>query len=282
MFKGFSSGLLGFGDRALKEDIPLAAKYGYAGIEFNIAREARNDPLEIRDLLEKNGLRPAGFGLPVDYRSSVETFEDDMEKLPAYCAFAQKVGNKRCITWIIPWSDTLDYKTNFDLHKARLTRVARILEEYDIHFGLEFVGPSSERKNKKYEFIHNLDMLMELLQAIGTSNLGILMDVWHWDMAGQTAGDFKKIPDGKWITLVHINDAPLGIPVDEQKDLVRELPGATGVLNITGFMRGLLDLNYDGPVFVEPFYAPFKTMPFEDALKASKAAMDKVWPAELK
>jgi hypothetical protein len=43
-------------------------------------------------------------------------------------------------------------------------------------------------------------------------------------------------------------------------------------------MRGLADLEYDGPVYVEPFYAPFKTMQFEDALKEAKAAMDKVWP----
>jgi sugar phosphate isomerase/epimerase len=278
MYKGFSSVLLGFSGRTLKEDVPLAAKYGYGGLNFDITLEAKNDPGEIKALLDKHNLVSGGFGLPVDYRNSPETFEADIQKLPAYCEFARKTGSTRCITWIIPWSDTLDYRANFELHKTRLTRVAKILEEYGIRFGIEFVGPPSERRGKKYGFIHNLDTLMELLQAIGTSNLGILMDAWHWDMAGQTYGDFKKIPGNEWIVMAHINDAPRGIPVEDQQDLSRELPGATGVIKIADFMKGLLDLNYDGPVYVEPFNAPLKAMAFEDAVKTAKAAMDKVWP----
>jgi sugar phosphate isomerase/epimerase len=278
MYKGFSSGLLGFENRTLKEDIPVAVKYGYEGINFDITKEAQHDPGEIKALLEESNLKPGGFGLPVDYRNTTEVFEGDMKNLPAYCKFAGAIGNDRCITWIIPWSDTLDYKANFELHKTRLTRVAKVLEEYGIRFGIEFVGPPRERRGKKYEFIHNFDTLMELLHAIGTSNLGFLLDAWHWDMAGQTYEDFKKIPGNRWITMVHINDAPIGIPVEEQRDLVRELPGATGVIKIANFMRGLLDLNYDGPVYVEPFNASLTAMAFEDAARTAKAAMDKVWP----
>ncbi|WP_010257368.1 sugar phosphate isomerase/epimerase family protein [Treponema primitia] len=278
MYKGFSAGLLGFGNRTLKEDIPLAAKYGYAGINFDIVKEAQNDPGEIKALLDTHKLVSGGFGLPVDYRNSPEIFEEGIKKLPAYCEFARKTGSNRCITWIIPWSDTLDYKANFELHKTRLTRVAKILEEYGIRFGIEFVGPPAERKGKKYGFIHNLDTLMELLQAIGTSNLGILMDAWHWDLAGQTYGDFKKIPGNEWVVMAHINDAPKGIPAEEQQDLSRELPGATGIIKIADFMKGLLDLKYDGPVYVEPFNEPLKAMDFENAVKTAKAAMDTVWP----
>jgi hypothetical protein len=42
-----------------------------------------------------------------------------------------------------------------------------------------------------------------------------------------------------------------------------------------GFSSGML--GFGGPAYVEPFYKPFKTMAFEDALKMSTAAMDKVW-----
>ena len=201
-----------------------------------------------------------------------------MKELPSLCDFAQKVGADRCITWILPWSDTLDYKSNFELHKNRLTKAAKVLEEYGIRFGLEFVGPPKARKGKKYEFIHNLDTLNELISEINTSNLGYLMDVYHWDLAGQNYGDFKKIPRKELVVMAHINDAPAGNPPDEQEDLIRELPGATGVLKIADFFKGLRELEYDGPVYVEPFYGPFKTMPFEDALKMAKSAMDKVWP----
>jgi sugar phosphate isomerase/epimerase len=278
VYKGFSSGLIGFNGRTLKEDVPLAVKYGYGGIFFDIVREARNDPARIRDLLEKNRLKNGGIGLPVNFRESEDVFEADMKKLSGYCDFARKTGTDRCITWILPASDTLDYKANYELHKTRLTKAAKVLEDHGIRFGLEFVGPPSSRKGKKYEFIHNLDGLMELIGGIGTSNLGILMDTYHWDLAGQTYADFKKIPGNEWVVMVHINDAAKGIPAGELLDAERELPGATGVIKIDDFMKGLADLKYDGPVYVEPFYAPFKTMEFEQAVVAAKGGMDKVWP----
>ena len=277
MYKSFSSEMLGFGGRKIEDDIPLAVKYGYEGILIDIARDSRKDPVQFRELLEKNNLKNGGFGLSVEYRQSEEKFEEGMKIFPAYCEFAKKIGADRCITWIVPSHETLDYKSNFELHKTRLTKVAKVLEGCGIRFGLEFVGPPGERAGKKYEFIHDLKTLNELIDAIGTSNMGYLMDVWHWDLAGQNYEDFKKIPGKEWVVMVHINDAPSGIPTEKQKDLVRELPGSTGVLKIADFMKGLKDLGYDGPVYVEPFYAPFKTMQFEDALKMAKAAMDKVW-----
>ena len=277
MYKGFSSGLLGFGGREIEDDIPLAKKYGYEGMLIDIVKESKKNPAQFKELLEKNNLKNGGFGLPVEFRQSEEKFEEGMKILPGCCEFAQKTGADRCITWIGPSSDTLDYKANFELHKVRLTKIAKVFEDHGIRFGLEFVGPPSAWKGKKYPFIYNLDTLNELIDAIGTSNMGYLLDVYHWDLAGQTYADFKKIPSMEKVIMAHLNDAPKGIAVDEQQDLIRELPGATGVLKVADFMKGLRDLKYDGPVYVEPFYAPFKTMAFEDALKMAKAAMDKVW-----
>jgi sugar phosphate isomerase/epimerase len=159
----------------------------------------------------------------------------------------------------------------------RLTPVTKILEEYGIKLGLEFVGPPSLRKGKAHEFIHDLDGLNELIQAIGTKNMGYLLDVFHWDTAGLSCEDFKKIPGNESIVMAHINDGVKGRTLDEQLDQERELPGATGVLRIGEFMKGLKDLNYDGPVFIEPFYKPLVEMSFDDAIKTAKASMDKVW-----
>ena len=277
MYKAYSSGLLGFGGRKIEDDIPLAVKYGYEGIIIDIKTESKKDSVLLKELLEKNKMKNGGFGLPLQFRESEDVFEEGIKTLPSLCELAQKIDANRCITWILPWSDTLDYKTNFELHKKRLTKVTKILGDYGIRFGLEFVGPPKARKGKKHDFIYNLDTLNDLIGEINNPNLGYLLDVYHWDLAGQTSDDFKKIPGKESIVMAHINDAPAGIPMDEQEDLIRELPGATGVLKIADFMKGLRDLQYDGPVYVEPFYAPFKTMAFEDALKMAKSAMDKVW-----
>ena len=278
MYKSFSSGLLGF-SRSLKDDIPLAVKFGYEGINIDIKKESVDfSPSELTELLANNKLKNGGFGLPVEFRKTREQYETDLKALPSYCRFAKQAGSTRCITWLMPFSDTLDYKSNFTLHKERLTPVAKTLEEFGIRFGLEFVGPPSMRKGKAHEFIHDLKGLKELLDAIGTSNLGYLLDVYHWDLAGQVFDDFAKIPGNEWVVMAHINDAPKGRTMEEQLDQQRELPGATGVLKVDDFMKGLQKLKYDGPVLVEPFNAPLKAMPFEDAVKTAKAGMDKVWP----
>jgi sugar phosphate isomerase/epimerase len=279
MFKCFSSGLLGFGNRSFADDISIAVKYGYEGINFDITREsAEFSPAEFSDLLAKNKLRNGGFSLPVDFRKTKEIFEEGLKSLKSYCDFAKNTGTTRCITWLSPFSDTLDYESNFRLHAERLGLAAKMLEEYGIRFGLEFVGPATLRKGKAHEFIHTLDGLNELLKAIGTSNMGYLLDVFHWDTAAQVSGDFKKIPGKEWVVMVHINDGVKGRSLEEQLDQERELPGATGVLKINEFFRGLQDMGYDGPVAVEPFNAALKAMAFEEAVKTAKECTDKVWP----
>jgi sugar phosphate isomerase/epimerase len=278
MYKSFSSGLLGFSGRSLADDIPLAIKYGYEGINIDIKKDsAAYSPSELTDILAKNKLKSGGFGFPVEFRKDEALYDEGMKQLRSCCEFAKKTGTNRCSTYLMPCSDTLDYKSNFKLHKERLTPAAKILEEYGIRFGFEFVGPPSLRKRKAYEFIHDLDGLNELLDAIGTSNLGYLLDVFHWDLAGQVFDDFKKIPGKKWVVMAHLNDAPSGRTREEQLDQQRELPGTTGVLRVAEFMQGLKNLGYDGPVSVEPFNATLKAMPIEDAVKAAKAGMDKVW-----
>ena len=47
---------------------------------------------------------------------------------------------------------------------------------------------------------------------------------------------------------VDLNDAPAGIPVDEQVDNKRELPAATGVIDVKAFLGCLKEIGYKGPV----------------------------------
>ena len=279
MYKAFSSELLWFPGRSLRDDIPLAAKYAYEGISFDIKRESADfSPDEFSNLLAENKLKPASFALPVEFREDDETFKNDLAALGSYCAFAQKTGALRCTAYILPYSDTLDYKSNFAQHKERLFLLAAILEEFGISLGLEFLGPPSLRKGRAYGFIHDLDGMCELLEAIGAKNLGHLLDVFHWDMAGQVFDDFKKIGGNDKVVVAHLNDAPKGLAREEQPSHCRELPGATGVLRIGEFIEGLKNLRYDGPVLVEPFSEQLRALAFEDAVKAAKESMDKVWP----
>jgi sugar phosphate isomerase/epimerase len=76
---------------------------------------------------------------------------------------------------------------------------------------------------------------------------------------------------------VHVNDAPEGVPVDEQMDNVRDLPGATGVIDIGAFLGALEEMGYEGPVMIEPFSQRLRQMEREEAVAATAAALGKVW-----
>ena len=78
------------------------------------------------------------------------------------------------------------------------------------------------------------------------------------------------------VVVVHVNDAPAGVAVDEQLDQVRALPGETGVLDLAGFLQALREIGYDGPVTAEPFSQRLRELPADQALTETAAAMRKI------
>jgi sugar phosphate isomerase/epimerase len=156
----------------------------------------------------------------------------------------------------------------------RMTPVAQILKGFGQSLGLEFIGPRTLRATRKHGFIYTMDGMRAAAAAIGTGNVGFLLDSWHWYTAQATATDIEQLSASE-VVYVHLNDAPVGIHVNDQVDNKRELPG-TGVIDLKGFFAALRKIGYDGPVTVEPFNEPLKKMSLVDAVKTTSAAMDKV------
>ena len=118
--------------------------------------------------------------------------------------------------------------------------------------------------------------MKELIAETGQQNLGFLLDSWHWYTAGETAADLMTLrPED--VVSCHLNDAPSGIARDEQKDNRRELPCATGVIDLKAFLGALKSIGYDGPVAAEPFYPPLREMPRDKVLAVTAAAMKKAF-----
>jgi sugar phosphate isomerase/epimerase len=124
--------------------------------------------------------------------------------------------------------------------------------------------------------VHTLSEMRELEVAIGTTNLGIQLDSWHWFNAEETAKDLGTLR-GSDVLTVDLNDAPRGLTLDQYQDDHRELPAATGVIPIKEFLNSLVEMGYDGPVQAEPFNAALRALPLDQACAAASSAIRKAF-----
>jgi len=272
MYKSFGPGALGL-NLSLKEAARLASKYDFEGLQIDFDWREEHGAAEVSDILDERGLRPGSFGLPLDLLAEEEGYRSQLEGLPEKVQFAAQVGCKRCSTYIMSFSDERSFRENFEFHRRRLEEPARILGEYDISLGLEFLGPSSLRSGHRYEFIHTMEGMLELADAVDSGQLGLLLDCWHWYTSGGDMDSLKKL-EREDVVDVHINDAPAGIPIEDQVDTCRRLPGETGVIDLEGFLNVLRELGYDGPVMVEPFSDRLEEMTPEEATKTVARSLE--------
>ncbi len=255
MYTAIGPEALGIRGLALPQAIDLARAAGFAGLVFDVRAAAaladEHGIAHVRDLFDRAGVRPAHWNLPVNWRQE-EGWEADLAALPRLAAVARDLGAPRTATYMPSGSDTRPYDENLEWHVDRLRRVAEILKAEGCRLGLEYIGPKTFREQFRYPFIHSLAETRDLIAAIGTGNVGYMLDAWHLYAAGETVADLAGIANAE-VVVVHVNDAPAGIPLDEQIDTVRALPTETGVIDLAAFMRALRTIGYDGPVMPEPF-----------------------------
>ena len=262
-----------------REAIDLAARHGFESVEAHgdyLAALANDQVAELKGDMKAKGIVFGAANLPVEFRREESDFSRDMNRLPGVAAGLQRAGVGRVSTWIMPCHNRLTYLQYFRMHTARLKEVARLLNDFGIRLGLEYVGPKTSWASQRYPFIHTMAEMKDLLGAIGAPNLGFLLDSWHSWHAGDTEADLLTLR-GEQVVAVDLNDAPAGIAKDEQVDSRRELPCATGVIDAGMFLNALNKIGYDGPVRAEPFNAALRKLPKEEACAATVQAMKKAF-----
>ncbi len=279
MFRNMSPGAIGI-QGSMAEVLPLAKEAGFEGIDLNVREAAKiadeSSLDEVKAMFADAGMKMGGWGLPVDFRKDEDAFQEGLTQLPETAALGQALGCTRVPTWVSPASDGLTFEENFQIHARRLRACAEILRDNGCSLGLEFVAPKTSWSGKKYEFIHDLPGMLELGDVIGTGNVGLLLDAWHWYTAHGTLDQIRNLRPEQ-VVYVHVNDAPEGVEVDEQIDNVRCLPGATGVIDIGGFLSTLSDIGCTAPVTPEPFVKELREMPAAEAATTVAEGMAKIW-----
>jgi len=263
MYATLNTGAIGVRADSPQEAIAAARLGGFAGVEFRASEIAdlidKHGATETRGLFDAAGVRPAVWSLGLDWRGDEATWRQGLETLRRNAAAAAAIGGLRAIQVIMPADDGREYAENWRFHVERLAPAAAILAEHGVALGLEFIGPKTLRDTRRHPFIHTLDGALELGAAFGP-NVGLLLDCWHWYTAHDTLERLHTLRPEQVIH-VHINDAPLDIPIDQQIDNRRALPGETGVIDIVGFLKALQMIGYGGPVTAEPFKQELRDLP---------------------
>lgn len=276
MFRNMSPGAIGI--RAdVATTLALAEQTGWQGMDVPItellAPAGTTSSAEIADMFARHHLQMGGWGLPINWRQEYD--QAALDTLAAQAQLAGQLGCTRVYTWVPPSSAERPFRENFDFHVRQLRPVAEILAAQGCRLGLEFIGPRTLRDGKRYGFCYTPEAMLCLAWAIGP-NVGLLMDCWHWYTSLGTDADIRMLR-AEDVVYVHVNDAPSGVPVEQQQDHVRRLPGSTGVINITGFLGALAEIGYNGPVTPEPFEPRLGTIPPEQAAREAHESMLAIW-----
>jgi sugar phosphate isomerase/epimerase len=264
---------------SLPDAIALAQQHGFESVAPDANYLAKLADAQLQELLadlKNKGLVWGAAGLPVDFRGDQAKFEGGLKGLPAAAKALQRARVTRVGTWLRPSHQSLTYLANFKQHVQRLREIAAILGDHGLRLGLEYVGPKTSWTASKYAFIHTMPETRELIAEIGRDNVGFVLDSWHWYNAGETVADLLTVSN-KDVVACDLNDAPAGIPREQQVDSRRELPAATGVIDLKGFLSALVQIGYDGPVRAEPFNAALRKLPRAEAVAATAQAMKKAF-----
>ncbi|MEE8397980.1 MAG: sugar phosphate isomerase/epimerase family protein [Desulfobacterales bacterium] len=279
MFKNLMPFALGI--RAPMLDVlELVKTTGFEGMDLSLGEAKQladeHSVAYVKSLFDEAGVKLGAWGMPVNWRAKDAEYQEHLAGLPESAKLAADLGCHQTITAVMGGDNHRPFKENWDFHVKRLRPAAEILNDYGHSLAVEFIGPEKSRQAFKYGFLYTMDATLALCAAIGTGNVGLCFDVWHNYTSHTTLDDVKKLSKED-VVYVHINDAPAGIEIADQNDLLRALPGETGIIPLVETLRFLDDIGYDGPVAPEPFSPKLKGLSAEESIRTTMETLDKVW-----
>ena len=161
------------------------------------------------------------------------------------------MGCKCCTAILAPAGDKRPYHENFEFHRRRFQEIAAIFKPAGVRLALGFHAAEYLRRNQAFQFIHDLDALLMLLNMIDSPSVGLLLDVWEVFAGGGSMEAIRKIPTQQ-IVAVQIAEMAAATPLSELDEKSRLLPDAEGRIGVPAILTYLAGQGYDGPVTVKP------------------------------
>ncbi|WP_128380409.1 sugar phosphate isomerase/epimerase family protein [Streptomyces cavernae] len=271
----------------LDQFLALAAGAGFPKVEVSIQQAQAFGIGRLRDLLKEmgvtvaaaSGILPAGPVLPAPLLVAPDTYRACLDGLDSRLEAMAALGCTVATTVINPRSplDTAEART---LARQRIAELAAAAEAHGVRLAVEAVSVRDGLPpdlDGPHPVVDSLPLLAELLQETKTSNAGVLVDSFHWAVAGADPSHITSL-DTSAITHVQIADIPQPGPgtAGELTDAQREFPG-DGALDWTAFADALTRSDYRGPVSVELFNPDLRALPAGEIARCSHHAATTCW-----
>lgn len=260
--------------------IDFASRFGFSGVDLRLDKQEQRireiGVGSLRRAIDDAGLRPGYCSiLPGKISCDDATWRAGVARVPALATLAEQLGYTRTATVVLPFDDELPFDTFFDLHLKRINEAAPILADHGLSLALEYVSPVTRRAGHKHPFIHDLAGLRRLCRASDHTNVGVMLDSFHWHCAGETVEDIEALSEDE-VVVVHVNDVIAKRAIDKQVVTERALPCETGLIDLAGFIGALDKIGYDGPITSEPTNPKWSGIAPEQAAAALAESMDKL------
>lgn len=278
MLRGLSRAGIGQAG-SFEEYAALAGAHGFQAIDAGGSELAalieQRGVQGAQEFLQSQGVVIGSIGLSVEWRQSEDAFRQGLGQLAADAEAATQLGCTACCTYVLPSTDW-NAAHFMAVATRRLRTCAQILGAYGMRLGLEFVGPHHLRTQWKHPFIWDMASTLDWIDAIGESNVGLLLDAYHWYTTSSTLEELLALPASR-VVHVHLNDAP-DVAVDQVLDNDRLYPGE-GVIDLAGFLQALHKIGYTGAVTQEILTPAPLTASATVLAHKSAQAYDKVFAA---
>ncbi len=261
----------------------LAALTGFGGVDWALGPAKTAGVEATRALFAELKIRPSIVNLPMarplPFGGEQPAFDQALRALADDAAFTAAIGCDRMMLVLSP-TGPVPKRSTAKIVRDRLAAISEVLQQSNLRLGLEFLGVQSFRAGREggpppNPFIWTLPETVALATDSG-SNIGVILDVWHWHHSGGSVADILAAPASR-IVHVHLSDAKAQ-PPEEVRDNQRLMPGE-GIIDVTGFLQALKKIGYAGGISPEPLgRVPAEMTPEEGArlaLATTKAAMAK-------
>jgi sugar phosphate isomerase/epimerase len=248
MYKFLCTDAMGVNMRQ-NELIEMALTFDFQGIEIDMAdmvgrAESMGMPFATQ-FVNSADVEIATYRLPLDLKVDDEAFQKELKKLDRICELSEAINGRQCYLNIASSHPSLKYHENFEKHRTRISEIADKLQTAGVRVGLQFTalpGPAGEM-----QFIHKPDELAALVKAINHPNVGLVVDTWHWLLAGADI-DTIRLQKPERIFEVRLADPPEGAKPEKVERGKRGEPGTHPDSLAQATLDWLREIEFESPV----------------------------------